>query len=464
MLRRRIFSQRGIEWDVPLRSVCSGRTVTRERSGTYGCILALLVSLSGIMLVSAGVHGWGSGVFQRLMVSDYTTEDMRALALFLCLALLFAGTIVLMRLAFFTTYRLAISKTNVSFTVMWRTRVLLNWSEPLSQYEGLLLETIEEPGGSGKKPCVYAILQLRHQEPEKSITFEKVPIPAKDAGGPGTGGQGGGAFRRTWESYARALELRTLERDPQGAWIRRSFEELDVPLSEWVREAPAADWRRDAPPPALRVEDKGDSLCVTMEIPRVPMRVHIIIGVAGGILSVPLILGFTLFPLGVAGAIRWALPPVPEILAWYGAVLFTLIFYSVLGASFQSMRRRARMSQKGVARKMAVVRNFLLALELDTASHMRKTTGYGESRLTITPQSVVLKKITANGATALRQTRLNAYEEIRVTHGAFVCGITLIGDAGSFWVRTPSRAAAEWIRDAILSVATGAQESDGGAT
>lgn len=126
-----------------------------------------------------------------------------------------------------------------------------SWSEPFSNYKGVLCREQYHSGGRNSPSYTLYIVELAHEEKSKNIQL----YASRSEEG----------FRRIWEDYCRKLGMPALEADGDGYMVR-SVEDLDKSVAQLVREG-KVDVDFDPSkgiPAALAVSLDGDNLVVTV--------------------------------------------------------------------------------------------------------------------------------------------------------------------------------------------------------
>lgn len=132
------------------------------------------------------------------------------------------------------------------------------WSEPLSNYEGIFSRSEYHSGGKNQSSYTLYIVELLHNDKKKKIKLYQSKSNAE--------------FRTIWEDYCRKLNLPAVEKDGEKL-IKRDFRDLNKSVKEMAAEGKVKiQFDPSAPVPAgLQAKPNGDMLEITIARKGVPL-------------------------------------------------------------------------------------------------------------------------------------------------------------------------------------------------
>lgn len=151
-----------------------------------------------------------------------------------------------------------------------------HWSEPLSNYEGIMSRSEYHSGGRDRTSYTLYIVELYHKDRDKRVDLYE---SRSDEG-----------VRTIWEDCCRNLSLPAIEESSSGL-IKRDVEDLDKSVRELAREGKVKmDFDpRQQPPAGITARVEGDVLALTVLKKRVSVP-GALIGLI--VLSIPIYFSF----------------------------------------------------------------------------------------------------------------------------------------------------------------------------
>lgn len=398
---------RGINWDIlPSKiDVKDGVTLSSRALKGRGPQMIVMVVLAAL---GAFAFMFGAGAvegFKELRNKGLEAGDGMALLtciiVFLCLVLLMNGIRSLRHIR----CTLVLNERSVQLTLSLLGKAGGMWREPLINYEGIQFVVDQVITGEKNAPPRSLVAVVLHH----AVPYKCIRLCEMDGGNVDQNTRvdymGGGPYRKTCEAYAEILNLPVLEKTRQGKTVRRRIEDFNKPAGILVREGEIQlNYAPNIPPRGLLVTCDGVEVTIKRFLGRRALKRILIINLVS--------LGF----MGIFFLLLWAG-------SGPGSPIFLLpITFGFLFIFINSVI---------IAQNL---RNFVMP----------------ETRVTFTNKTVRISSITKTGTLLeSKEQPLTSIEEIHVNDS----DVLLLGDMGNTMLCTPSQAAAEWLRDAILDKA-----------
>ena len=385
-----------IQWNVSLEELGTGQPKTWCRTATRETFFGFLYL--GPLVIAAGIalaRFTSSG--EAGSRDPFGGNEAFVVFFFLMAAL----SILFFLMARHIRCQLTIGNRNVSVMMSVLGSVKQQWTEPLANYKGLLLDTFIDEDHH----MVCAQIELHHRNPERSVILRRwdLGFATEEVK---RNSYGGGEFRPDWEACAQALHLRPIEKDLQGKVTTHSRKELGLTIEDKEKRP----WDRANPPSDLEVEDRGEVLSVVTDRPALtgrPVR-RMYIG-----------------PLAVASC------------------FFLLVLANIL------------LDYVGLIGAGIVLALGVLAILLVPGIRRLRT---AQTRVLVAPESLTIQRCNKSGRIhATRTFPLHEFEDARVEESSH--DLILVGHTGSMTIPFNSERAAKWVLAALFAIAAQTPEA-----